>query len=313
MIIAKAPMRVSLVGGSTDFPEFYEKYGGAVVSFAIDKYAAVEIHTRQKDYLIKYSTVEICDTIDEIKNTRISNAIRLFDIKQPLEIVCMADLPISLGLGSSSAFSVAILAALSTYKYGTPLEDKELARLACKLEIDMCKAPIGIQDQWISALGSMHFLEFAKDYNAMEWEMTHAINFINNNGLLFEIGNRNSADSVLRLRKPIADTVGILNNMRKYAITLSVAPIRLAIWASTLNANWELKKELGPVTNSEIDNIINKGIEAGASCAKVNGAGLGGSIFFLANATKHDAIIKALHEYKHIPFSVATRGVEVWM
>jgi D-glycero-alpha-D-manno-heptose-7-phosphate kinase len=158
-----APLRVSFVGGGSDFPNYYLKNGGAVVSTAISKYVYVHVKRHdplfQERYRISYSEVEHTQSRESIKNRIVKSSLELLEIDEPLQISTSADLPAASGLGSSSSFAVALLLALHSLK-GESVSPLQLSEEACNVEIEMLKSPIGKQDQYASAFGGMNFIEF---------------------------------------------------------------------------------------------------------------------------------------------------------
>ena len=163
MIVVRAPLRISFVGGGTDIASFYSKDPGQVLSVTIDKYVYLSINpTPHIDKIgAKYSITELVDSPKSLKHKRIREALIDFDINNNIEIGSFADIPSGTGLGSSSAFSVALVRGLHTYK-GVKIGREEAAQYASRLEIDLCKEPIGKQDQYASAYGGFNIFRFKK-------------------------------------------------------------------------------------------------------------------------------------------------------
>ena len=164
MIIAKTPLRVSYVGGGSDISTFYKEHGGAVLSSTINAYIYIIVKRKfDKGIRLSYSKTENVIKTSEIEHPLVRNALEMMNIKDDLEIVSIAEIPsYGTGLGSSSSFSVGLLNALSTFKkllYGK----EDLARMACKLEIDLCKNPIGKQDQYAASYGGLNLYRFHDD------------------------------------------------------------------------------------------------------------------------------------------------------
>src|SRR5437763_15499090 len=164
MIISRSPLRISLGGGGTDLPSYYREHGGFVLSAAIDRYVYITLHeTFQPEYLIKYSSTEVVQTIDEIKHPIIREALRMVPVAAPhLEIVSLSDIPAGTGLGSSGSFTVALLRALHTLnKEFVPRQ--VLAEQASHIEIDLLNEPVGKQEQYIASFGGLTSFEFRHD------------------------------------------------------------------------------------------------------------------------------------------------------
>jgi D-glycero-alpha-D-manno-heptose-7-phosphate kinase len=164
VIIVQTPLRISFFGGGTDFPSFYMEEGGCVLSSAIDKYIFVSVKERFDDKLrVGYTQTEMVDCIDEIQHELIREALRMTGIRSSLEVTTMGDIPSEgSGLGSSSTVTVGALHAMYTY-LGEMVSAETLAREACKIEMDILKKPIGIQDQYIAAYGNLRYFEFLPD------------------------------------------------------------------------------------------------------------------------------------------------------
>lgn len=160
MIITRAPFRVSFCGGGSDLPNFYEKYGGCVLSTTIRKYMYITLHKYFYDdqIVLKYSKTENVKDFSEICHKIFKQCLSDFNIKG-VEITSMADIPAGTGLGSSSSFTVALLHLLYTYK-GQYVSKYKLAKEACDVEIRKLNEPIGKQDQFAAAFGGINFYEF---------------------------------------------------------------------------------------------------------------------------------------------------------
>src|SRR5690242_300202 len=201
MIISRAPLRISLGGGGTDLPSYYREHGGFVLSAAIDKYVYITLHeTFQREYLIKYSSTEIVQTIEEIRHPIFREALRLVPVAVPhLEIVSMSDIPAGTGLGSSGSFTVALLRALHTMnKEFVPRQI--LAEQACHIEIDLLNEPVGKQDQYIASFGGITAFEFACDGSVQVAPLSlsnQTLYNLEDNLLLFFTGFTRSASAIL--------------------------------------------------------------------------------------------------------------------
>jgi len=164
MIIARSPLRISLGGGGTDLPSYYREHEGFLLAAAIDKYVYVTV-TRPfiEGIYLKYSTIENVKSVQEIKHPIIREALAMQNLQTPqIEITTLADIPSGTGLGSSGSFTTALLKALFTYRK-KHINHKELAELACHIEIDRLGEPIGKQDQYIASVGGVTCFAFHKD------------------------------------------------------------------------------------------------------------------------------------------------------
>src|SRR5712691_10930161 len=150
MIITRTPLRISIGGGGTDLPSYYRRFGGALISSAIDKYVFVGINrTFTRNYQVKYSKYEQVDSIGEIHHPIVREALRLHGTEPAVEIISLADIPAGTGLGSSGAFTVGLVRALHAMRR-RHVTAEDVAREACHIEMDILKQPVGKQDQYIA-------------------------------------------------------------------------------------------------------------------------------------------------------------------
>src|SRR5712692_5372323 len=167
MIITRSPLRITLGGGGTDLPSYYEKHSGFLISAAIDKYVYITLHeTFQPEFIIKYSSMERVTSIDQIQHPIIREALTMLGLDRNgyLEITSMADIPAGTGLGSSGSFTTALLKALYAYKKDL-VHPSDLAEQACDIEINRLGEPIGKQDQYIAARSEEHTSELQSQFH----------------------------------------------------------------------------------------------------------------------------------------------------
>ena len=163
MLIARSPLRISLGGGGTDLPSYYKKYGGFLIAATINKYIYISLaETFNKKFIIKYSDFEEEKNISNKKHPLFRETLRKMNVKTPLNISSHADIPAGTGMGSSGCFAVTLIKALSTYQ-GKELSRRQIAELACHIEIDKLKEPVGKQDQYTAAFGGLNSYEFISD------------------------------------------------------------------------------------------------------------------------------------------------------
>jgi D-glycero-alpha-D-manno-heptose-7-phosphate kinase len=288
MIISRAPMRISLGGGGTDLPSYYKEHGGFVISAAIDKFVYITLHeTFQQEFLIKYSSTEIVQTIDEIKHPIIREALRMVPVTAPhLEIVSMSDIPAGTGLGSSGSFTVALLRALHTMnKEFVPRQ--VLAEQACSIEIDLLKEPVGKQDQYIASFGGITAFDFCPDgkvhVNPLSIS-TETLYNLEDNLLLFFTGFTRSASAILaeQDQKTRGGDSGMIEHLHLikqfgYESKRALESGDLRVFAEIMHEHWQRKKYRSKsMTNSAIDEYYELGRKHGAIGGKLIGAGGGG-------------------------------------
>src|SRR5689334_12799383 len=172
MIIARSPLRISLGGGGTDLPSYYERFGGFLITAAIDKYIYITLHeTFVPEFIIKYSKLERVAQAAQIEHPIIREAFQLMGIDGGyLELTSMADIPSGTGLGSSGSFTTALLKALHTFKKNL-VHPQDLAEQACQIEIERLGEPIGKQDQYIAAYGGLTCFQFLPNDDVKAWPL----------------------------------------------------------------------------------------------------------------------------------------------
>lgn len=329
MIIARAPLRISFAGGGTDIREFYTQYPGRVISSTIDKFVYTVInHGRFLDrFIIKYTEAESVRHPQEFKHERFREALIHADIVSGgLEIASFADLPAKTGLGSSSSFSVALMKALYAH-LGKPLGKREVAELACKLEIDILKEPIGKQDQYAAAFGGFNLFQFNPDGSVgvepVFLDFKTRAN-LEDHALLFFTGITRAAGSVLgeqkkKMKQNFAAYKRMSDSVLAFKEKLENGDCRAM--ARILHEGWEEKKSLAStITTGTIDELYASALSAGAWGGKVLGAGGGGCLFFIAPPQKHGAISAALKkeakklnlvDFRRIEFSFSQSGADI--
>src|SRR2546427_5310630 len=202
MIIARSPLRISLGGGGTDLPSYYEQHTGFLVAAAIDKYVYITLHeTFVPDLIVKYSKLERVQKAADLEHPIIREAFASLGLDgKSLELTSMADIPAGTGLGSSGSFTTALLKALNTYKKNL-VHPAELAEQACDIEINRLHEPIGKQDQYIAAYGGITCFQFNPDDSVEPWPLridTDTLYNVEDNLLLFFTGYSRSAASILK-------------------------------------------------------------------------------------------------------------------
>jgi len=317
---ASSPLRVSLIGGGTDFESFYKNYNGAVINFTIDKYVYVLVKNKfDKNIKISYSINEYPRSINEIKHSLIKNIFKLYNIKNNIELISIADIHSKgTGLGSSSAFTIASLMAINSFLKMKPLNRQKLAELACNIEIEKNKSPIGVQDQYSSCFGGFNFMEFSKKgVSVKRYDLKkNELNNIHKNLYLYNTGIKRSNNSILQTHKKnikqnfnidylkyLRDQTYILNEQIKLK-NFDYIPI-------SINKSWELKRKFNKKTNNQfIEKLIHKGINSGATAAKLLGAGGGGFILFHVKNKNKDNFINNMGKKNFLEFKFENNGVK---
>jgi D-glycero-alpha-D-manno-heptose-7-phosphate kinase len=299
MWVSKTPLRASFVGGGTDYPSHFRSNPGAVLGGTIDKYVYIQAlplaPIAEQRFRVTYRNTESVDRIEDIQHPVIREALKLYDWTAPLNIATMSDLPGSTGLGSSSSFTVGFLNLLSRMR-GVELTRFELARQAIRMEQEILKESVGVQDQIHAAFGGLSRYEFTGDSFSIEPLRleTSRLSLLNESLLLVYTGEQRNASSVLDVQekrtKAGANEVYLseMYQMTKEGSALleSAGDDRATIvrFAELLDHGWQLKRKLGSaVTNSAIDSLYIQGKELGAWGGKLLGAGGGGFVLFLVD------------------------------
>jgi D-glycero-alpha-D-manno-heptose-7-phosphate kinase len=319
MIITRTPLRVGLVGGGTDLPDYYREHGGRVLNAAIDKYVYVVVKQRfDDDIYVNYSQKEIVSRVEDLRHELVREAMHMAGVRGGVEITTLADIPSAgSGLGSSSAVTVGLLQALFAYQ-GRQLTAEELADRACAIEIDRCRKPIGKQDQYAAAYGGVCDIRFGPgdrvvvDQLALSPAMRRRVQ---DELLLFFTGITRSANTILgEQRANIADRLQQLGQLRDLAGE-AAAGLRdgdVDALGVALNKSWAAKRELASgVSNSQIDEAVESALEAGATGAKVTGAGGGGFLLVVCPLERQRAVRERLAHMRELPIRIDPFGSRV--
>lgn len=322
MIISKTPLRMSFTGGGSDLPGFYRQYGGAVVSVTIDKYMYITVN-KKFDNMIRasYSRTEEVSSVDEIEHKIIRECLRKLDIQGGIEITSVADIPSrGSGLGSSSAFTVGLLHALYGFK-NRYVSANQLGQESCEIEIDICRDPIGKQDQYATAFGGFNFIIFNPDDTVDVQPIIcdrNTVSTLENNIIVFYTGTVRSAADLLKVQSAeiISDTKKqkAQQDMVKLSYDLrgELQKNNIDAFGEILHENWLLKKSVNSgVSTSQIDEWYQRGLKAGASGGKILGAGAGGFLMFYAPQDRHEAIRHALQDLRHINMKFERQGSKI--
>lgn len=304
MIIGRSPLRITLGGGGTDLPSYYEQYGGFLIAAAIDQYVYTTIHnTTINEMVLRYSQIEKIKNINDIKHPIIREALKLTGITDiNIEINSMADIPSGTGLGSSGSFTTALLKAIHKFKKSF-ISQEDLAEMACHIELNLLKEPIGKQDQYIAACGGLTAFEFNKDGSVKPIIVNiskDARDQLEENLVMVSTGYYRAASKVLKEQddKTKSADPEMINNLH-YVKELGYRSLE-ALESENINQigfimkeHWEHKKKRSAaMSNPDIDKWYQLGLDNGAIGGKVIGAGSGGLILFYTE--ERNRLLKAL-------------------
>jgi len=321
MVIVKTPLRLSFVGGGSDMKPFYTKRPGQVICTAIDKFVYAIVKERFDDMIyINYSKKECVDHVSQIRHDLVREAMNITGVEKGIEITTLADVPSSgSGLGSSSSITVALLHALYAYR-NILVTAEQLAREACRIEIETLKKPIGKQDQYAAAYGGVNQFVFYED------GVTERIPISLDNSakrkfasslLLYYTGMTRKADAILVHQQQNFSDKRVFDTMVRMAAL--VEPFKAALCSGDilecgrlLDENWDLKKRMAQgITNTPIDEMARRAKQAGVLGAKIAGAGGGGFLLLIAPRERQGDIMEAMKAYRELPFMLEDSGSKV--
>ena len=295
MIITRTPLRITLAGGGTDLPSYYERFGGFVVSAAINKYIFIAINrTFTDDYIIKYSEQERVASVDEIQHRLVREALRRHpEVGPALEIVSLADIPSGTGLGSSGSFTVGLLRSIYAFKR-EHVTAGNLAEEACHIEIDLLQEPVGKQDQYIASFGGLTCFQFDRDgavHTSPLRLSNETLHDLEQHLVMFFTGYSRAAGSVLQdqqRRSDEGDEVMLknLHNVKAAAVetTAALEAGDTRKFGELMHEHWVAKRSRSTgMSNEQINNWYELALRNGAVGGKLVGAGGGGFLLFYAD------------------------------
>ena len=299
MILARAPMRISLGGGGTDLPSYYTRYGGFILSAAINKYLYIYVNRPSADdYIrVKYSRYEQVQRVEEIQHDLVRPALQLLNINGSVEIVSMADVPGGTGLGSSGTYLVALLTALFELKR-EKVPTQALAEFACHIEMDLAGHPVGKHDHYLAAFGGITCLDIQRDGKVTVTPLDISITTteeLRNRVLLFFTGITRRSQDILedQERDTQHEDPTVVESLHRtkelgYRIKEALEEGDLDRFGLLLDEHWQNKKQRSSkISNPRIDRWYEIAKENGALGGKIIGAGGGGFLMlYCPNETK---------------------------
>ncbi len=323
MIITQTPLRISFLGGGTDYPEYFVPHGGAVLGTAVDKsayFCMSRFYGRLFDYSIRiaYRQVECVRSIDELQHVPFRECLRWAGVTSDVEINHSAELPAFTGLGSSSSFVVGLLNTVYTFqdRMATPLE---LAYEAIQIERGVLKESVGCQDQTFAAVGGFNLIEFRK----LNDFIIHPIPFTSERLREFEqhlvvffTGIKRRAETLAaRQVDRVAQNLDRLAALRRLVddgYDVLVNQGSMARFGELLHKSWLLKRDLdSAISNDTVDEIYRAGREAGALGGKLLGAGGGGFLLLFVPPERKPSVRQRLAHLQEVDFKTNARGTHV--
>lgn len=325
MILARAPLRVTLGGGGTDLPSYYSRHGGFVLSAAIDKYIYVHVNRPPADDLIrvKYSRYEEVSAVEDIQHDLVRPTLKLLEIKDNIEIASMADVPAGTGLGSSASYLVALLTALRGLKR-QPLPPGEMAELAYHVEHDLAGHPVGKQDHYLASFGGITNLRIGRDgqVDVTPLEIRpEVLDELNAGLMLFFTGVTRRADDILVTQAADTDrdesvTIESLHRTKEIGLEIKSALEAGDVtgFGELMHAHWENKKRRSDaISDGRVDRCYDAARGAGALGGKLVGAGGGGFLMMYCPRDRAGAVREAMAAagLKEMRFEFEFEGAKV--
>jgi len=330
MIITRTPFRITLGGGGTDLPSFYEQHGGYVFTMAINKYMYIALNRRSvadRKIVIRYSLVETVDSVDEIKHPLAREALRLHGMKENIELTSIADMPARTGLGSSGSYLVGLLTAIRAYKRESA-SIAEVAEEACNIEMNILKEPVGKQDQYIAAFGGFRTLEIDRKGKVEVGSVSvdfPAANELVSKARMYYTGVQRSATAVLKSQDQAARSQKSDDHKRVVDSLLKIKEIGRQIqkafeardidrFGQLMDEHWQHKRSMSAsISLSILDDLYDKvKKDFGVLGGKIIGAGGGGFLMLYCpkKGRELDAFM-AQHDMLRVSFFPTLQGSKV--
>jgi D-glycero-alpha-D-manno-heptose-7-phosphate kinase len=318
VIISRTPFRVSFAGGGSDMRSFYLENSGCALSTSIDKYMYIAMHPFffPGQTLVKYSRTELVDDVADIQHPIVREVLTMLKVSG-VDVNSIADIPSGTGLGTSSAFTVGLLNAAHAY-VGRYVSRERLAYLACDIEIERLRSPIGKQDQYASAIGGLNFIRFNPDETvAVErLPVTPAkLTELQDNLLTFYTQGSRSANAILAEQSSNVGRASAALDAQRRIVRLAeelrqeLLQGNIEAMGAVLHESWMRKRELAAgVSNARIDEIYEAAMQGGARGGKLLGAGGSGFMMFYVTPDRQAEVRKRLADLRELSFRFDSSG-----
>lgn len=321
MVIAKTPVRISFLGGGTDYPAHYRQHGGATLATTIDKYSYVTVsalhHFFEYRFCVNYSKTELVNAVEDIQHPSVRECLKFLGIQAGVEIHYIGDLPARTGLGSSSSFTVALLNALHAYQ-GQMVGQAQLAAEAVHVEQECIRERVGSQDQYTCALGGLRYLQFHPDATVQATPVvmrSDRLEAFQQRLLLFYTRMRRHAHEILEeqhaktLQGAITKDLLELGRLVPQGVDVLCNGRDLRAFGEILHAGWSIKRRLSEaISHPSVNAWYDRARAAGAIGGKLLGAGGGGFLLLYAEPERHAEVRKALGELEEVRFRFDRQG-----
>lgn len=322
MIISRTPFRLSFFGGGTDYPVWYRKHGGAVLATTFNKYCYLTCRYLPPFFEHKirlvYSKIENCKTINEIKHPAVRAVLEFLEMDRGLEIHHDGDLPARSGMGSSSSFIVGLLHAIYALKGKMPSKH-QLAMESIEIEQERLNETVGSQDQVSASYGGFNHISFMPNGEILVRPVTisrERIQELNSHLMLFYTGIKRTASNIAGSYVNDLESkkrhLRISNELLEESISILTNEGDFKGFGELLHEAWQAKKSLSPsVSNSQVDEIYQLALSAGAVGGKLTGAGGGGFLLLFAHPKTQKKIRNKLKKLIYIPFKFEFSGSQI--
>jgi len=329
MLLGLSPTRISFGGGGTDMPEYYEKFGGMVISSTINHFSYVIANKRKDNKLQIFSsdfeTHNAPTKLDAITSTSgielPVGILKFLKYKKGLNLILSSDVPPKSGLGSSSSLSVNLVNVIH-HLNNKKISKSELAETSHNVERNYLKWPMGKQDEYIAAFGGFNKIEFSKNkIQVSPVKIKQKIlKELDDNLMLFFIGSRTNSSILINQINDIKDrNPRVLNSLDKvkdlaFKLYDNIKKSDLTGFGDILNENWKFKKNFSKnVSNNKIDKLYDLAIKSGAIGGKLTGAGGGGHLLLYCEKSKQSKVVEKMNQFKikEVKFSFYTDGAKI--
>lgn len=322
MIISRTPFRISFFGGGTDYPVWYRQHGGAVLATTINKYGYITCRYLppffEHRFRVVYSRIEDCHSVEEIAHPAVREVLRYLHIDRGVEIHYDADLPARSGMGSSSSFTIGLLHALYALKGHIPSK-KQLAMEGIHIEQERLKEVVGSQDQVLAAYGGFNHITFHPSGEVSVRPVTISLERmreLNSHLMLFYTGIRRTAsqvaESYVTNMEDRKRQLRILKDLVEESLSILSGGQDLSEFGKLLQEAWQVKCSLSAqVSNSQVNEIYDRAVRAGAIGGKLTGAGGGGFMLLFVPPSRQTQVREALHDLLYVPFKFEFSGSQI--
>ena len=330
MFLGMCPVRISFSGGGTDMPEYYNEFGGNVVTSTIDRFTYVILNLRNDDLIQAFSSdFQIHNpsaTLEKLKSNPGMEipiaSLQYFNFKTGVDVMISSDVPPGSGLGGSSSLTVNFVKTLSILNK-LKWKNEKIAETSFHIERNVLQHPIGKQDDYIASFGGFNFIRFTKEQIYVEPIQINRSTFdeLQENLVLFFVGNTRKNSIVLssqlqNVKEKRKETIESLHYVKGLSeeMNLALKQSDITHFGELLHKGWVAKKKFAKgVSNEDVDKIYGVALENGALGGKLTGAGGGGHMLFYCEKLKQDRLIEKMKNigFKHIKFNFNRDGPKV--